>query len=104
MTSGLGWVGAALALATTVASGIFSSRQAKKQAAANKEAQAAAQELQLAQNQASLIDLEKMKVQLEYMQAQQAAELDAEKEKEKMIIKYGAILATGLIIYQALKD
>lgn len=97
MTGGLGWVGAAIALATTVASGIFSSRQAKKQAAANKEAQAAAQELQLAQNQAALIDLEKLKLQ-------QAAELAAEKEKENKIIKYGAILATGLIIYQALKD
>lgn len=97
MTGGLGWVGAAIALATTVASGIFSSRQAKKQAAANKEAQAAAQELQLAQNQAALIELEKLKMQ-------QAAELAAEKEKENKIIKYGAILATGLIIYQALKD
>lgn len=97
MTGGLGWVGAAIALATTVASGIFSSRQAKKQAAANKEAQAAAQELQLAQNQAALIELEKLKLQ-------QAAELAAEKEKENKIIKYGAILATGLIIYQALKD
>lgn len=97
MTGGLGWVGAAIALATTVASGIFSSRQAKKQAAANKEAQAAAQELQLAQNQAALIDLEKFKLQ-------QAAELAAEKEKENKIIKYGAILATGLILYQALKD
>lgn len=97
MTGGLGWVGAAIALATTVASGIFSSRQAKKQAAANKEAQAAAQELQLAQNQAALIELEKLK-------SQQAAELAAEKEKENKIIKYGAILATGLIIYQALKD
>lgn len=97
MTGGLGWVGAAIALATTVASGIFSSRQAKKQAAANKEAQAAAQEFQLAQNQASLIELEKLKLQ-------QAAKLAAEKEKEKKIIKYGAILATGLIIYQALKD
>lgn len=97
MTGGLGWVGAAIALATTVASGIFSSRQAKKQAAANKEAQAAAQELQLAQNQAALIELEKLKLQ-------QDAELAAEKEKEKKIIKYGAILATGLIIYQALKD
>lgn len=97
MTGGLGWVGAAIALATTVASGIFSSRQAKKQAAANKEAQAAAQELQLAQNQAALIELEKLKLQ-------QAAELAAEKEKENKIIKYGAILATGLILYQALKD
>jgi uncharacterized protein HemX len=97
MTGGLGWVGAAIALATTVASGIFSSRQAKKQAAANKEAQAAAQELQLAQNQAALIELEKLKLQ-------QDAELAAEKEKENKIIKYGAILATGLIIYQALKD
>lgn len=100
MTGGLGWVGAAIALATTVASGIFSSRQAKKQAAANKKAQAAALELQLAQNQAALIDLEKLK----YYQAQQAAELAAEKEKENKIIKYGAILATGLILYQALKD
>ena len=97
MAGGLGWVGAAIALATTVASGIFSSRQAKKQAAANKEAQAAAQELQLAQNQAALIELEKLKLQ-------QDAELAAEKEKENKIIKYGAILATGLIIYQALKD
>lgn len=97
MTGGLGWVGAAIALATTVASGIFSSRQAKKQAAANKEAQAAAQELQLSQNQAALIELEKLKLQ-------QAAELAAEKEKENKIIKYGAILATGLILYQALKD
>lgn len=104
MTGGLGWVGAAIALATTVASGIFSSRQAKKQAAANKEAQAAAQELQLAQNQASLIDLEKLKLQQQYYQAQQAAELAAEKEKENKIIKYGAIIATGFILYQTLKD
>lgn len=102
--AGLGWVGAAIALATTVTSGIISSRQAKKQAAAQKEAQAAAQELALAQNQASLIDLEKMKLQMQYNQAVQAAEIADEKEKEKKIIKYVAIAATGIILYQALKD
>ena len=102
--AGLGWVGAAIALATTLASGIISSRQAKKQAAAQKEAQAAAQELALAQNQAALIDLEKMKYQMQYNQAAQAAEIAAEKEKEKKIVKYGAIFATGIILYQALKD
>lgn len=102
--AGLGWVGAAIALATTLTSGIISSRQAKKQAAAQKEAQAAAQELALAQNQAALIDLEKMKYQMQYNQAAQAAEIAAEKEKEKKIVKYGAIFATGIILYQALKD
>lgn len=101
---GLGWVGAALALASTIASGVMSSNQAKKQAAAQKEAQAAAQELALAQNQAALIDLEKMKFQMQYNQAAQAAEIAAEKEKEKKIIKYVAIVATGIILYQALKD
>jgi len=102
--AGLGWVGAVLALATTLTSGIISSRQAKKQAAAQKEAQAAAQELTLAQNQAALIDLEKMKLQMQYNQAARAAEIAAEKEKEKKIIKYGAIVATGIILFQALKD
>lgn len=104
MTGGLGWVGAALALATTVASGIFSSRQQKKQAEANQQAQKAALDYAQAQNTASLIQLEQMKAQMEYQQAQQAAELAKEKELEKKIVKYGAIIATGVILYQMIKD
>ena len=102
--AGLGWVSAAIALVTTITGGIISSQQAKKQAAAQKEAQAAAKELALAQNQAALIDLEKVKLQIQYNQAAHAAEIAAEKEKEKKIIKYGAIVATGIILFQALKD
>ena len=100
MSAGLGWVGAAIALATTIASGIISSNQAKKQRKANQEAAAAQQEIALAENQASLIELEKMKL----LMAQQEAERQAEKEKERKIIKYGAIAATGFILYKMLND
>lgn len=104
MTGGLGWIGAAIALATTVASGLFANRQAKQQKKANQEAYAAQQELALAENQASLIELEKMKIAYAQAEAQRQAELAAEKEKEKKIVKYGAIIATGFILYNAMKD
>ena len=102
--AGLGWIGAALALVTTLASGIMSSRQAKKQAAAQKSALAQQQEIQNAANQGALIELEKMKYQYAMWQEQQAAEAAAEKEKEKKIIKYGSLIATGVILFQMIKD
>ena len=102
--AGLGWIGAALALVTTFASGIMASRQAKKQAAAQKSALAQQQEIQNAANQGALIELEKMKYQYAMWQESQAAEAAAEKEKEKKIIKYGSLIATGVILSQMIKD
>lgn len=104
MTAGLGWIGAAIALATTVASGIISARQAKKQNAANKQAAQDATELQSKQNEASLIEYEKMKLLLEMQQQQQAAELAAQKENERKIIKYGSIIAAGFLLYDIMKN
>ena len=94
---GLGWITAAIGLVTTVVGGLLSSRQAKKQNAANQESAKQAIEYQKLKNQEASYQLDLLKQQQAYADAKA-------KEMEKKIIKYGSIIATGVIIYQMIKD
>lgn len=114
--TGLGFPIAALitggiTLATSIIGASSAKKQAKAQAAAQEKA-IEAQNLQIQYEQAKQMnDLAMFQLMQQWQQAQQAqraAELEAqqqaEHEKEKRYIKYGAIIATGFILYQTLKD
>lgn len=118
--AGLGFPWAAVVTgAVSLVNAFVGSSSAKKQAKAQAAAQAAAQEkaieaqkLQIQYEQAKQMnDLAMFQLMSQWQQAQQAqraAELEAqqqaEKEKEQRYIKYGAIIATGFILYKAMKD
>lgn len=114
--AGLGFPWAAVVTgAVSLVNAFVGSSSAKKQAKAQAAAQEKAieaQKLQIEYEQAKQMnDLAMFQLMQQWQQAQQAqraAELEAqqqaEKEKEQRYIKYGAIIATGFILYQTLKD
>lgn len=114
--AGLGFPWAAVitsgvSLVNAIVGSSSAKKQAKAQAAAQEKA-IEAQKLQIQYEQAKQMnDLAMFQLMSQWQQAQQAqraAELEAqqqaEKEKEQRYIKYGAIIATGFILYQTLKD
>jgi len=105
----------AITLATSIIGASSSKKQAKAQVQVAKKQNIAQYQAYLAQQQKQTNDLAMLQAMMEFQKAQQeqrAAELEAErqaerqaaKDKEKKIIKYGAIIATGFILYQTLKD